>query len=43
MIEHLLQPLVCERFKNDARYRDGHLRVITHCPAGTCWGYTHPR
>ena len=35
MIEHLLQPLVCERFRNDARYRDGHLRVINALP-GRC-------
>ena len=27
MIDHLLQPLVCERFMTDARYREGHLRV----------------
>jgi 3-methyladenine DNA glycosylase AlkD len=28
MIDHLLQPLVCERFKSDTRYRDGYLRVV---------------
>ncbi len=28
MINHLLQPLVCERFLSDARYREGHLRVV---------------
>ena len=32
MIEHLLHPLVCERFLNDAHYRDGHLRVINALP-----------
>ena len=32
MIEHLLHPLVCERFSNDAHYRDGHLRVINALP-----------
>lgn len=32
MIEHLLQPLVCERFRSEARYRDGHLRVINALP-----------
>lgn len=32
MIEHLLQPLICERFKSDAHYRDGHLRVINALP-----------
>ena len=33
MIEHILQPLVCERFKNDAKYRDGHLRVVNALPS----------
>jgi len=28
MIDHLLHPLVCERFKSDAWYREGHLRVV---------------
>lgn len=28
MIEHLLLPLVPDRFKTDSRYREGHLRVI---------------
>lgn len=28
MIDHLLQPLVCERFLTNARYREGHLRVV---------------
>ena len=28
MIDHLLQPLVCERFLTDVRYREGHLRVV---------------
>ena len=28
MIRLLLQPLVCERFLTDARYREGHLRVV---------------
>ena len=28
MISHLLQPLTCERFKKDARYQEGHLRVV---------------
>lgn len=32
MTEHLLQPLVCERFRSEARYRDGHLRVINALP-----------
>lgn len=28
MIEHLLLPLVSERFKTDSRYREGHVRII---------------
>ena len=28
MISHLLQPLVCERFLTDTRYREEHLRVV---------------
>ncbi len=32
MIEDLLNPLVCERFRSDARYREGHLRVVNALP-----------
>lgn len=32
MIEELLQPLASERFVQDARYREGHLRVINALP-----------
>ena len=32
MIRLLLQPLVCERFLTDARYREGHLRVVNALP-----------
>lgn len=42
MIEHLLQPLVCERFKNDARYRDGHLRVVNALPGRRVLGLHSP-
>ena len=42
MIEHLLQPLVCERFKNDARYRDGHLRVVNALPERHVLGLHSP-
>lgn len=42
MIEHLLHPLVCERFKNDRRYRDGHLRVINALPARRVLGLHTP-
>lgn len=42
MIEHLLQPLVCERFKNDARYREGHLRVVNALPQRKVLGLHTP-
>lgn len=42
MIEHILQPLVCERFKNDARYREGHLRVINALPCRRVLGLHTP-
>ena len=42
MIEHLLQPLVCERFWNDARYRDGHLRVVNALPKRHVLGLHSP-
>ena len=32
MIDNLLQPLVCERFLTDVRYREGHLRVVNALP-----------
>mgnify|MGYP002519713311 CR=1 FL=1 len=28
MIEHLLKPLISQRFLEDERYRNGHIRVI---------------
>ena len=42
MIEHLLQPLVCERFKSDARYREGHLRVVNALPERRVVGLHSP-
>ena len=42
MIEHLLQPLVCERFRVDARYRDGHLRVVNALPSRRVLGLHSP-
>ena len=42
MIEHLLEPLVCERFRCDARYRDGHLRVVNALPARRVLGIHSP-
>lgn len=42
MIEHYLYPLVCERFKNNARYREGHLRVINALPERKVLGLHTP-
>ena len=42
MIEHLLNPLVCERFLTDARYREGHLRVVNALPARRVLGLHSP-
>ena len=42
MIEHLLQPLICERFRTDARYREGHLRVVNVLPERRVVGLHSP-
>ena len=42
MIEHLLYPLVGERFKTDARYREGHLRVVNALPERRVLGLHSP-
>lgn len=42
MIEHLLEGLVCERFRNDTRYREGHLRVVNALPARRVLGVHVP-
>ena len=42
MIEHLLNPLVCERFLTDARYREGHLRVVNALPERRVLGLHSP-
>ena len=42
MIDHLLQPLVCERFRTDARYREGHLRVVNALPERRVVGLHSP-
>ena len=42
MINHLLQPLVCERFLTDARYREGHLRVVNALPERRVIGLHSP-
>ena len=43
MIEQLLQPLVCARFKSDARYREGHLRVVNALPERRVLGLHSPQ
>ncbi len=42
MIKHLLHPSVCERFRNDARYREGHLRVVNALPERQVLGLHSP-
>ena len=42
MINHLLHPLVCERFLTDARYREGHLRVVNALPERRVLGLHSP-
>ena len=42
MIEHIIHPLVCERFKSDARYREGHLRVVNALPERRVVGLHSP-
>ena len=42
MIINLLQPLVCERFLTDARYREGHLRVVNALPERRVMGLHSP-
>lgn len=42
MITHILEPLVCERFKNDIQYRNGHLRVINPLPSRRVLGLHTP-
>ena len=42
MIDHLLQLLICERFLTDARYREGHLRVVNALPERRVMGLHSP-
>ena len=42
MISLLLQPLVCERFLTDARYWEGHLRVVNASPERRVLGLHSP-
>ncbi len=42
MIEELLHPLVCGRFKTDPHYREGHLRIINALPGRLVLGLHAP-
>ena len=42
LIINLLQPLVCERYLTDARYREGHLRVVNALPERRVLGLHSP-
>lgn len=42
MLDHLLQQFVCERFLTDARYREGHLRVVNALPERRVIGLHSP-
>ena len=42
MIEDLLHPFVCEHFLTDARYREGHLRVVNALPERRVVGLHSP-
>ena len=42
MIDYLLQPLVCERFLTEARYLEGHLRVVNALPERRVLGLHSP-
>ena len=42
MIDHHLHPLVCERFRTEERYREGHLRVVNALPERCVVGLHSP-
>ncbi len=42
MIRNILEPLVCERFKTDVRYREGHLRILNALPGREVIGMHSP-
>ncbi len=42
MIRNLLEPLVCERFRSDPRYREGHLRIVNALPYREVMGLHSP-
>ena len=42
MIINLLQPLVCDRFRTEEQYREGHLRVVNALPERRVMGLHSP-
>ncbi len=42
MIRDILEPLICERFLTDARYREGHLRILNALPEREVLGLHSP-
>ncbi len=42
MIEHLLNPLISERFLSEPRYREGHLRIVNALPTRRVLGLHSP-
>ncbi len=42
MIRDILEPLVCERFKTEERYREGHLRILNVLPGRDVLGMHSP-
>ena len=42
MVINYLQPLVCERFRSEAQYREGHLRVVNALPERRVMGLHSP-
>ncbi len=42
MIRDILEPLVCEKFKSDIRYREGHLRILNALPGREVLGMHSP-
>ena len=43
MIEERLIPLICERFLNDEKYRQGHIRIINALPERKILGLHLPK
>lgn len=42
MITEILKPCICDRFKNDSYYREGHLRIINALPSRKVLGLHIP-